>query len=209
MVRFLLIMLVIINILISSAKVFAQNTSISLDENRWKNEVSKLWEDITKNRLQKIDEKELDDMLEQFIEEGKRKKYKISLAEKVPIEIQLPGVPEGEHVIGGVNKKEQESKTENKAEIDKTKGRVYRGAAVFTVSPAYPVEAKNTEVNTTVVVFIVVSKEGKVIDAQCKSGDKVFYKSALSAASQWRFNPSTMDGNPVNVAGTLTFKFQK
>ncbi len=118
-------------------------------------------------------------------------------------------VPEGEQVIGGVSKKEQETKTENKVDTDKTKGGVYRGAVVFMVSPAYPAEAKNMDVDSTVIVFIVVSKEGKVIDAKCKSGDKVFHKAALSAASQWRFHPSTLDGNPVNIAGALTFKFQK
>jgi TonB family protein len=209
MVKIFLIILVVINILVISIGSFAQNNNNVSDENRWKNDVNKLWEDMMKSRLEKNNEKELNDKLEKLIEEGKRKKYKISLAETVPIEIQLPGVPEGEHVIGGVDKKEQESKTENKVDADKTKGGVYRGAAILKVSPAYPVEAKHMDVDPTVVVFIVISKEGKVIDAQCKSGDKVFYKAALSAASQWRFYPSVLDGNPVSILGALTFKFQK
>lgn len=60
---------------------------------------------------------------------------------------------------------------------------------IKSVDPVYPQEAVNKHIEGTVVVRIVVDKNGKVADAKALNGPPELYPSAVNAAQQYQFEP--------------------
>ncbi len=85
---------------------------------------------------------------------------------------------------------------------------VLRGNAINKALPEYPAVAKDAEVEGDVVVEVTVDEEGKVSNARVVSGHPMLQASAIVAAKEWTFNPTSIDGNPVKVSGVLTFRFR-
>jgi protein TonB len=74
--------------------------------------------------------------------------------------------------------------------------------------PVYPAHARSLNAGGSVVVQIVVSEDGKVIEAKAVSGHPALRKPAAEAARKWVFTPTTLNGLPVRVESVLTFVFQ-
>jgi TonB family protein len=92
--------------------------------------------------------------------------------------------------------------------IIRKSGGVMAGSAVKRVDASYPPVAQAAKVSGTVVVEITVDEEGNVINARALSGHSLLKDAAVTAARQWVFQPTTLQGQPVKVVGTLTFNFQ-
>jgi TonB family protein len=90
--------------------------------------------------------------------------------------------------------------------IDLSQG-VLHGLAIKRVKPLYPAEAKEAGVSGTVMVQILVSEEGKVIEAKPISGPPQLREAALEAARQWAYKPTTASAMPVKMQDILTFNF--
>jgi TonB family protein len=58
-------------------------------------------------------------------------------------------------------------------------------------------------------VVCVVDSLGNVVSAKAIDGPSVFRRAAEEAARQWKFQPETRNGNPVESAVTLRFAFEK
>ena len=144
--------------------------------------------------------------LDNLINEGIKNRYaSVQVRETQPkLEIVLPGISKGEPVVGGVAGGTASKGSQPAAPAT---GGVYRGRAIFQVHPAYPTGADGAVGDVS--VEVTISKEGRVVSARCSVGHPALQKSALSAASQWRFLPTLLDNQPVNVAGVITFRFTK
>ena len=57
-------------------------------------------------------------------------------------------------------------------------------------------------------VQVTISETGSVIDAKAISGHQALRPAAVAAASKWVFKPTTLNGEPIKVQGTLTFNFR-
>lgn len=84
---------------------------------------------------------------------------------------------------------------------------VIRNNAIKRVNPEYPALARNAHIKGDVVLSIVISESGKVINAYIVSGHPILQRVALEAARQWEFNPTLLNDTPVKVQGKLTFRF--
>ncbi len=84
---------------------------------------------------------------------------------------------------------------------------VIRGNAIKRVNPEYPALAKTAHISGDVVLSIVISESGKVINAYIVSGHPILQRVALEAAQQWEFKPTLLNDTPVKVQGKLTFRF--
>lgn len=84
---------------------------------------------------------------------------------------------------------------------------VLRGNAINRALPQYPAIAKDAEIEGDVVVEVTIDEEGKVALARVVSGHPLLQASAIVAAKEWTFNPTSIDGTPVKVSGVLTFRF--
>ena len=84
------------------------------------------------------------------------------------------------------------------------KADVLQQSLMSQVPPVYPEEAKKAGIKGTVVLNIVVSKEGVPMDLQVASGPRELYKSATDAVQQWRYRPYLLNGDPIEVTSTVT-----
>ena len=75
------------------------------------------------------------------------------------------------------------------------------------IAPAYPEEAKADGIQGTVVLDVVVGTEGGVIETEIKESVPLLDEAAVAAVSQWKYTPTFLNGQPVEVVLTVTVKF--
>jgi TonB family protein len=74
--------------------------------------------------------------------------------------------------------------------------------------PAYPEVAKADRVQGPVVVKAIISKAGTVQDVHVIQGDPLLRSAAAEAIYKWRYRPYLLNGQPVQVATTITVDFK-
>ena len=72
--------------------------------------------------------------------------------------------------------------------------------------PEYPAVAKASHVQGDVTVTVLISEDGALKAAHAQ-GQPLLIAPAEKAVLQWRFNPVTVEGKPVKVQSSLTFRF--
>ncbi len=83
-----------------------------------------------------------------------------------------------------------------------------QASAIRRVDVVYPESARENKVSGPVVVQVFVDTLGNVTSARALSGPDPLYLAATTAARGWKWEPTRQSGVPVNVTGTLTFKFE-
>jgi len=73
-------------------------------------------------------------------------------------------------------------------------------------SIGYPATARGQR--GTVILHVLVGRDGTVQDAKFLQGSLAFARVAIDGVKQWKFKPYTMNGRPVSVQTLLTLKFQ-
>lgn len=71
---------------------------------------------------------------------------------------------------------------------------------------AYPTNAKGQQ--GTVVLQVLVGRDGTVQDAKFFQGSFLFARTAIDGVKQWKFKPYILNGRPVSIQTTLTMKFK-
>jgi TonB family protein len=84
---------------------------------------------------------------------------------------------------------------------------VLQGRAIKRVIPGYSFMARQIRASGNVQVLVTISEEGMVIEAAPLNGHPLLRSSAVEAARQWVFSPTTLGNVPVKVQGVLTFNF--
>jgi protein TonB len=74
-------------------------------------------------------------------------------------------------------------------------------------APPYPPLARQTRVEGTVTVEILVNEQGRVVAAQATNGPLLLRAAAQQSAYQARFSPTTISGQAVKVSGVITYNF--
>ncbi len=69
----------------------------------------------------------------------------------------------------------------------------------YSVDPAYPPLAREAHIWGTVVVEAVIDEHGNVVQARVVSGHPLLMDAALKAVLQWKYEPTTLNGQPVSV----------
>jgi protein TonB len=80
--------------------------------------------------------------------------------------------------------------------------------ALLTAQPAldYPASARGQQ--GTVVLQVLIGRDGSVQDAKFLQGSLAFARVAIDGVKQWRFKPYIMNGRPVSVQTLLTISFK-
>jgi periplasmic protein TonB len=116
---------------------------------------------------------------------------------------QMGGVIGG--VIGGVGGAPPPPKP--------TQQRIRQGGAVQAamlvnrVQPQYPPLARQTRISGTVRLHAIISKDGSVQQLEVLSGHPLLVQAALDAVRQWKYRPTTLNGEPVEVDTTIDVIF--
>lgn len=75
------------------------------------------------------------------------------------------------------------------------------------VVPVYPTIAKKAQVAGAVVLHVIIGKNGSVQEVQVVSGPPLLIRAATDAVRQWRYKPTLLNGQPVEVDTTVTVIF--
>jgi protein TonB len=78
-------------------------------------------------------------------------------------------------------------------------GNVKAPRLTYSVSPAYPPLARDARIGGTVVVDAVIDDHGNVVQARVVSGHPLLIDAALKAVLQWKYEPTTLNGQPVSI----------
>jgi protein TonB len=84
---------------------------------------------------------------------------------------------------------------------------VLNSRALSLPPPIYPIIAKNTRTQGTVIVQVMIDEEGKVISAKATSGHPFLVPEAQKAALRARFSPTILGEQKVKVQGVITYNF--
>ena len=78
---------------------------------------------------------------------------------------------------------------------------------ILRVQPVYPPLAIQSRIQGNVVLHAIIGKDGEVTELQVLSGHPLLVKAALDAVRQWRYSPTLLSGQPVEVETTITVSF--
>ncbi|MBM3745757.1 MAG: M56 family metallopeptidase, partial [Acidobacteria bacterium] len=120
----------------------------------------------------------------------------------------LEGAPE----LITVQQKTQESAPRPAAQDPPSKIRVGGGVQqkklVKQVPPAYPPLAKQAGIQGTVRLTTILAKDGTVKEVQLVRGHPLLVEAALEAVRQWRYEPTLLNGQPVEVVTQVDLNFR-
>jgi len=86
-------------------------------------------------------------------------------------------------------------------------GEVTAASIITQTRPAYPPLARQARIQGTVVLHAIIDKEGKVAQLEVVSGHPLLVQSAIEAVKQWRYKPTQLNGDPVEVDTTIQVTF--
>ena len=86
-------------------------------------------------------------------------------------------------------------------------GNVQAALLVNKVQPVYPPLARQTRISGTVRLHAIISKAGTIQELSVISGHPLLVRAALDAVQQWRYRPTLLNGEPVEVDTTIDVIF--
>jgi periplasmic protein TonB len=78
-------------------------------------------------------------------------------------------------------------------------GNVQAARLVNKVQPLYPPLARQTRISGTVKLHAIIGKDGTVQRLEVQSGHPLLVQAAQDAVRQWRYQPTLLNGEPVEV----------
>ncbi len=86
-------------------------------------------------------------------------------------------------------------------------GNVQAAKMIRQIQPLYPQIAKTAHVQGTVMLHAIIAKDGSVQELQYISGPALLMRSAMDAVRQWKYQPTLLNGEPVEVDTTISVVF--
>src|SRR5439155_8712090 len=75
---------------------------------------------------------------------------------------------------------------------------------IHRVEPIYPPLARQTHREGRVELRAIIGTDGRIRSLQIVAGDPLFDLSAREAVSQWRYRPTILNGQPVEIDTYIT-----
>lgn len=88
-----------------------------------------------------------------------------------------------------------------------TSGGVVNGRAIALIKPSYPSAARAIRANGAVNVQVLIDERGNVISASAVLGHPLLRQAAEQAATQSKFMPRMLSGQPVKYTGIIVYNF--
>jgi TonB family protein len=84
---------------------------------------------------------------------------------------------------------------------------VMEAALLNKVQPQYPVAARLMHIEGTVRLQAIIGKDGRVRDVEILSGNPILAQAALAAVREWRYRPTELNQEIVEVETEITVNF--
>jgi protein TonB len=86
-------------------------------------------------------------------------------------------------------------------------GNIRQPRKIRDVRPVYPEEARAAKVQGVVIIEARIATDGSIVDARILRSIPMLDQAALDAVRQWQFEPTHLNGAPVEVIMTVTVNF--
>ncbi len=86
-------------------------------------------------------------------------------------------------------------------------GKVEEARLIFRPSPVYPPQAKHARVQGVVRLEVLIARDGAIEDIRSLAGDPSLSEAAVAAVRMWRYKPTTLNGDPVEVVTEVDVNF--
>jgi protein TonB len=86
-------------------------------------------------------------------------------------------------------------------------GDVMAAKLIRQIRPEYPPMAKITRTQGIVRLTASIGIDGAIQNLQLMSGHPFLIKAAMDAVRQWRYSPTLLNGQPVEVVTTIEVNF--
>jgi len=86
-------------------------------------------------------------------------------------------------------------------------GNIPKPKLIKEVNAIYPEAARANRVEGTVKLHVGLAKDGSVRQVELVSGDPLLVQAAIDAVKQWRYQPSLLNGQPVEVDNEVSVVF--
>ena len=86
-------------------------------------------------------------------------------------------------------------------------GAVQKANLIRQVRPVYPPLARQARIQGTVKLTAIIAKNGTIEKLEVVSGHPLLIPSALQAVKQWRYKPTLLNGQPVEVVTQVDVNF--
>jgi protein TonB len=78
---------------------------------------------------------------------------------------------------------------------------------IYQPKPVYPPLARQVRVQGTVRLEALINKEGAIQNLTVLGGHPLLIPAAIEAVQRWRYQPTLLSGEPVEVVTTIEVKF--
>jgi protein TonB len=85
---------------------------------------------------------------------------------------------------------------------------VLQAQLITRIEPRYPALAVQTKTEGVVRLHAIISRDGRITSLDILSGHPLLIHAALEAVSQWRYRPTMLNGEPVEVETSITVIFR-
>jgi periplasmic protein TonB len=107
-------------------------------------------------------------------------------------------------IIGGAAPPPPPKPTQTRIRVG---GNVAAAKLTHQVQPIYPQIAKTAHVSGTVLLHAIIAKDGTIQELQYVSGPPLLMRAAMDAVREWRYSPTLLNGEPVEVDTTIQVVF--
>ena len=87
-------------------------------------------------------------------------------------------------------------------------GKVQESMLIFRTLPNYPPQARQAGIQGTVRLSAVIAKDGSIKTLELESGHPLLVDAAVEAVRQWRYKPTLLNGQPVEVITSININFE-
>ena len=125
--------------------------------------------------------------------------------------LEIGGVSESVEVVGHVRRPPQAPLAVTPHRI-RVGGNIQATKLTYQVKPLYPENLQQQGIEGTVLLRAIITKDGSLnapsIMVISTLANPELAKAAIDAVKQWRYEPTLLNGEPVEVATTITVHFK-
>ena len=130
--------------------------------------------------------------------------------QRVDIALELGAVSETLEIVAKGQRAPVMTASTGRPQRIRVGGNVQATRLLQSVRPVYPDSAKLAGIEGTVLLEAVISREGRLIGLRAVNtmAHPDLVKAAQDAVSQWQYQPTLLNGQPIEVVTTITLNFR-